>query len=1042
MTDSQPTSKRSARSVTAESRRAAPPLDLDALLFAHAGPALVLDRTGCILKANAPATQLLINSGEADVTHRSFSTFLESYSQSRWQDLLNRIVSDRVEVIGTLDVIEPAHHDHGQLDACRVEFAGRPIIRGRRVVAVQAVLRVAQSRDTHPAETAGVESQLPAQPPRQQRLAEALRQVALVLNSTLDLATVLELIIGQLKSVVPYDSVSVLLNEEGRYDLVVAHGHADMMLNLSQVNLLDLPTTQQLLTQRSPIVIADTRLDPRWRSLLVPDQVRSWLGVPLLNRGKDQVLGILGIDQHQPNAYTDEDARAAFIFADQAAVAIENARLYAESQRRADHMAILNSMSATVSQSLDLEATLWAALDKALEVVGVESGAISLVDEEAQELAIRVHRGWRQSDLVDNLRVKLGEGLSGQAVLSGEVVVTGRLDDEPRLAVPQVRAEGIQSQALAPMRARGRVVGVLGVMSYHPHTFARQSIEVVKSIADQIGLAIDNAQLYEREARRAMQLVLINEVARDVLSTLELSDRFDRVTQAIWQRFGYRMVGLFMVTPDQQWVRLESGAGGLAELVGSHFLQRVGQGIIGRVAETGDVIMTNDTRTDPRYYQPVEIDRDLTRSELAVPLRHAGRVIGVLDVQHTQPRAFSADDVHAMQILADQLVVAIANADLYAEAQQRVAELTALQDVSLKIAASLDTPAVLDTIAQNTLALTHADDVHIFTYDAATDQLTFGTALWKDGSREPITLTPRENGLTWQVVRSRQPVIINNADQHPLFTDERARDWGLTAIAGFPLKRADTMLGVFTVAFKQPHQFDADETRLLTLLADQTAIAMGNARLYEETKRRLDESNLLYEMSLAGTSSLDFAEVSKRTVEALQRSMGFEYIALFIVNDDHETAELYATSGLSAEGERNPHIKIGQGIVGTAVASGTLLNIADVQHDPRHLPGIATTRSEMCVPLRVGERVIGAIDLQSPRVGAFSTNDELLVATVAGQWAVILDNARLYAAERRRLDEITVLFEVARAGRLYARSESGLRSDVGRDPAHAALRGV
>lgn len=1007
MTDSGRTPKRTSRpAATAE-----PPLDLDALLFAQAGPALVLDRSGCILKANLPAGQLLAGAAEADITRSDFSTFLEPYSQTRWQDLLNRLVSDRVEALGTLDLIDPTRADSRQLDAQRVEFAGRPIVRGRRVAAVHASLRAVQAREPRPAELPEADQQ------RSQRLAEALRQVALVLNSTLDLATVLELIVGQLKSVVPYNSVSVLLDEEGRYELAVAHGQAYDLSLLSNVDYRSLPTTRQLLEQRTPIVIADTHTDSLWQSLQSPDRIRSWLGVPLLNKGKDQVLGILGIDHYQPNAYTDEDARAAFIFADQAAVAIEHARLYAESRRRADYMAILNSMSATVSQSLDLEATLWAALDKALEVVGVESGAISLVDEDTQELVIRVHRGWRQNDLVNNLRVKLGAGLSGQAVLSGEVVVTGSLENEPRLAVPGVRAEGVQSQALAPMRARGRVVGVLGVMSYRPHTFRPQSIAVVKSIADQIGLAIDNAQLYERETRRVAHLTLINEIARDVLATLDLSDRLDRATQAICQRFGYRMVGLFMLSPDQQWLVLESGAGGLAELVGLHYQQRVGHGIIGRAAETGEVIIANDVRSDPRYFRPTELPaQDLTRAEVSVPLLRDGRVIGVLDVQHTHAHAFSADDVRAIQILADQLVVAIANAHLYAEAQQRVAELTALQEVSLKITASLDTPAVLDTITQNTLALTQADDVHIFVYNAITDQLTFGAALWKDGSREPATLVPREDGLTWQVVRRGQPVIINDADQHPLFTSESARTWGLHSIAGFPLKRADTVLGVFTVAFKQPHRFDADETRLLTLLADQTAIAMGNARLYEETKRRLDESSLLYEMSLAGTSSLDFAEVSNRTVEALQRSMGFEYIALFLVNDDLETAELYATSGLSAEGERNARIKIGQGIVGAAVASGTLLNIADVLLDSRHLPGIANTRSEMCVPLRVGERVIGAIDLQSPRVGAFSANDELLLATVAGQWAVILDNARLYAAERRRLDEITVLFEVAQAG--------------------------
>jgi GAF domain-containing protein len=141
-------------------------------------------------------------------------------------------------------------------------------------------------------------------------------------------------------------------------------------------------------------------------------------------------------------------------------------------------------------------------------------------------LAIRVHRGWRQQDLASNMHLRLGQGLSGQAVVSGEVIVTGSLQNETRLAVPQVREEGVRAMALAPMRARGRVVGVLGVMSYEPRTFAPQSIDVIKSIADQIGVAIDNAQLFARVTRRSQQMALLNEVARDVLATLDMSSAF------------------------------------------------------------------------------------------------------------------------------------------------------------------------------------------------------------------------------------------------------------------------------------------------------------------------------------------------------------------------------------------------------------------------------------------------------------------------------------------------------------------------------------
>ncbi|MFN8597011.1 MAG: GAF domain-containing protein [Anaerolineae bacterium] len=1148
-------------------------LDLDALLYAHAGPVLVVDLEGTILAANAPAVTLLGGEAATNLAGRLLADCLESYSLPRWYDLLKQLITDRVDVRGTLDVIDPAHTPDQPLDALRVEVAARPILSGRSILAVQVVLRavtasaahfhrrepdefeqelraraqrfealntvatiVSQSLDPNEALRAAmqttvdvmraeagaimlmepvtndlvfkvqlgwrqIESGIPServkggqglagqvarldQPlivtnalteprvaqsefqaeqiqalalapmhargkvigvvsvmsyaPRlftaedvnilcaiadqvgvavenaqlyqaeqqQRRLAEALRQVALVLNSTLDLATVLELIVGQLKTVVPYDSVSLLLKEDGGFGLAVAHGYENEPVRLAFAEYRALPTTKYLLQHRQPLYISDTQNDERWWSLVEPDRIRSWLGVPLLNKRKDEVLGVLGIDSCCPNAYTDEDARAAFTFADQAAVAIENARLYAESQRRAEHMAILNSVAATVSQSLDLEATLQAALDKALDVVGVEAGAISLIDEDTHELIIRVHRGWHQQDLANNVRVPIGQGLSGQAALMDEVIVTGSLDDEPRLAVPQVRQEGVQSMVLAPMHARGRVMGVLGVMSYRPHRFAPQAVAVIKSIADQIGVAIDNAQLYERETYRAAQLELINDVARDIIAPLDLADRLERATRAICQRFGYRMVGLYLLTPDRSAVQLEAGAGGLVEQMGLHFQQSLGVGFIGLAAQSGELIVSNDVQSDPRYFRAVDLEHDTTRSELVVPLRRDGEIIGVLDVQQTTTHAFGADDVAAMQTLADQLVIAMTNSRLYESARRRVAELTALQDVSLNVTASLDTLAVLKSIAQNTLALTLADTVIIFLYDDQTQRLTFGTALGHDGAIDVAVTQPRDYGLTWQVIRNKQPLIINDADQHPLYSTPEALKWGVRAIAGFPLKRADRVLGVFTVAFHHLHVFDDDETRLLKLLTDQAAVAIGNANLYEETKRRLDESSLFYEISRAGTSSLDFMEVSRRTVAALQRSLGYEHIALFLVNDDRRLAELYATSDLETEAQRNPRIEVGNGIVGAVVATGELVNVPDVTQDPRYLPGITNTLSELAVPLRVGDRVIGAIDLQSPRIAAFSANDERLLSTVAGQWAVLLDNVRLYAVERRRRQQL------------------------------------
>jgi len=162
-----------------------------------------------------------------------------------------------------------------------------------------------------------------------------------------------------------------------------------------------------------------------------------------------------------------------------------------------------------------------------------------------------------------------------------------------------------------------------------------------------------------------------------------------------------------------------------------------------------------------------------------------------------------------------------------------------LQRTSLQLTSSLNLSMVFDGIAESALELVGARDCHIYLYDDIDETFRFGTALWNDQRRAPAVSAPRHDGLTATVARSGQPVVINDALHHPLYASYDAKKWGVQAIAGFPLKRAERVLGVFTIAFVEPHVFSDDELRVLGLLADQAAVAIANARLYETAQQRL-----------------------------------------------------------------------------------------------------------------------------------------------------------------------------------------------------------
>jgi GAF domain-containing protein len=262
-----------------------------------------------------------------------------------------------------------------------------------------------------------------------------------------------------------------------------------------------------------------------------------------------------------------------------------------------------------------------------------------------------------------------------------------------------------------------------------------------------------------------------------------------------------------------------------------------------RMVQSGEPAIIHDVAADPDW---VMVDGwDWVRSCVIAPIQVAGLTVGFLSVDGCREGQFGPDDARRLQAFASHVGVAIENARLYGATRQYVAGLEALQRTSLQLTSSLDLSAVLDTVVESALTLVGANDCHIYLYDEDTQTLTFGTALWEDGRREPAVQAPRPDGLTANVARGGQPIVIDDATRHPFYTTPQAKKWNVQSVAGFPLKRANRVLGVFTIAFLSPHPFGQEELRVLTLLADQAASAIENARLYAQARRDAETRSVL-----------------------------------------------------------------------------------------------------------------------------------------------------------------------------------------------------
>jgi PAS domain S-box-containing protein len=653
-----------------------------------------------------------------------------------------------------------------------------------------------------------------------------------------------------------------------------------------------------------------------------------------------------------------------------------------------------------------------ALLDQLGRVVDYDRASIALLDNNQWRIAASRGLGSRPGPGLPLLME--GGAMLGSLSARGEPLFFSDIEREPDLHLSEVR-DGTRSWLAAPLLCQGQVIGTLNLYKDIPAFFSPADSVIAMAFANQAAMILDNARLLEAERARTAQLRLLGDLSQRVLSILNPESLLEYATRAIQSQFGYYHVDVFLTDDDSDHVRFQASSDTEnAERWRNEGLRfRIGQeGIIGHVAATGQPHLVRDVSKDERYLGDILLPE--TRSELTVPIQVGSRLIGVLDLNSNQLDAFDDDDLFVAQSLADQLALALENARLYESARQRVAELEALRRASIGLTSSLELEDVLEAILETTVTLmSGVQDAHIFLYQD--DLLSFGAALWADGQRRTAWAAPRPEGLTYTVAHSGEPVYVPDMRSHPLFEDTPP-DW-TGAIVGLPLRFGERVVGVMSIAYNEPRPLPEDELQILRLIADQAAVAIENARLYEQVSHHLEEVQILNKVATAATSTLDFDQVIRRSMEALLGLRHFQRANILLL--DENTQELWLHPALADcttfPQRANVRIPLGKGITGSVAQTGTPRRVGDVRQLSNYIEGYADTRSELCVPLRLGERTVGVLDVQSTRPDAFSEDDERLLTTLAGHLSTLLENSRLFAETQHRVRELSSLMQVSQA---------------------------
>jgi sigma-B regulation protein RsbU (phosphoserine phosphatase) len=322
----------------------------------------------------------------------------------------------------------------------------------------------------------------------------------------------------------------------------------------------------------------------------------------------------------------------------------------------AEVLATMAEIGQEINASLDLDEVLARSAAHIKRLIDYEIFAVLLLDENTSQLYFRFAIGHRQ-EVVENWRIPLGQGIIGTAAATGQPVRVGDVSRDSRYlnALDEVRSE-----LAVPLMVQNRVVGVLDIESRQPDYFTRDQKNILALLASRISSAIENARLYERTRHQADTLLLLNEVARETNSILDVEGVMRRAAEMVKRVIDYQIFSILLYDEAERVFRHR-----LNVKFGQHIMERSvvspHEGIVGAAATLRRPVVVPDVSFDPRY---ISVNPE-TRSELAIPLLYKHRVIGVLDLESPQLNYFTPDHVQALSILASHLAVSIENARLY-----------------------------------------------------------------------------------------------------------------------------------------------------------------------------------------------------------------------------------------------------------------------------------------------------------------------------------------------------------------------------------------
>ena len=682
---------------------------------------------------------------------------------------------------------------------------------------------------------------------------EALTAAASNLTSSLKSTELTASLLDQLEPVIPYDTATLWIREKDRLTVAAARGFPDTEQRLGLTLAADDSALfKEMIRMNRGISVGDVRQDPRFPSLDAPRL--SWLGLPLVS--KNEVIGVLALEKWQAYFFTHEHIQVGTTFASQAAVAIENAKLFEESigratelDERSQRLTLLNRFSSSLSGLLDGDKILQLTaqeLQDALSaprvsVVTFERGK-PLWNYSNPKPSGKLPRNLPDAPIFQRLQESLG------------VFSTDAVNAEPDLTpLRDFLGDSTRSLLILPLASGSNLQALLFIHQNEASRFSLAEIELARTLTNQASIAYENARLYQSTLSTAERFATLNQASYQVNANLDPEQIYVAVHEAakklmplesfvisILDEEANEIEGVYLVDDD---VRAP--------------ITRIprDQGLSGQVIATGEALLVHGSNRVDEMGGVTYGKAEAPQSILAVPMLLGGRTIGMLSAQSYKTNVYTESDLQVLSTLANQAIVAIQNGRLFNETQrlaqeleQRVIERTSqLQqeqqntEMLLRILTEVSSSLDLDRALNRTLALLNdaigAEQGTIMLRGAEDNMLHYraGYGYLSDqisGERRGFKLKIGE-GLAGWVVANRRAVLVDDLleDERWVANTSSSREHRSAIVV--PLLVADDVIGVLMVFHRKVEFFSTERLGMVKAIAGQVSVAINNAHLYE-----------------------------------------------------------------------------------------------------------------------------------------------------------------------------------------------------------------